>query len=51
MSRGAKALGQECIQHGGAATGMGLARLEQGAMRKMMGATENLPVATRRTLT
>ena len=51
MTRGAKALGQECIQHGGAATGTGLARLEQGAMEKMMGAMENLPVAMRRTLT
>lgn len=29
-----QALGQECIQHGGAATGTGPARLEQGAMGK-----------------
>lgn len=51
MARSAKALGQECVWHPEAAAGMGLARLEQAAMGKLMAATENRPVATRRTLT
>lgn len=51
MTRSAKALGQECIWHGAAVTGMGLARLEPGAMGKVTVATEKLPVVTRRTLT